>query len=573
VYVFLRNPTGKDQTVDVEVRSKDAAARWSAPRATVSLKAEEPNPVRVEFSAATTGAAAPADKRSEQALTGPLEILVRDNKTKELLAPPYLLTVSYLQPRDYIDVVVPPVFVPPAAKKPNQLSLKVHVRPEVPLNGPPCRVEMRHRIEGFVRQVGSTPSGQLDPSGKEVTTLSFSGLEFDNTDEERTGIVYLNVDGYERAFAYPMRFPSDIQETGRAVQEPRLLVKAPPYVKKGAPFNLVVETLYGLEDTWLDILQKLPNSEIWNKVKRLDSDRSLHQSYLGPSEDGALQFELTIKDWSIRDYLNTRDLSGEYGVRVRLMQGDQEKDQKTCTIMFDETAPEEVQFVRAAKVRVPARAGRPNQPITVDSFGAVELEAEGRDPESKIKEVVFFLGEPEEIKGAKEEEDKQRPPKAPKAIAKPPKSAGGRWTASLFIPVPPNPQSPQTVSVEFVNGAGMRTFDTIQLQLPPPVPANGGPKKPVTGSIAGIVRLRGEMTGQPNLVVELWDPMVLKDPMAIKVPVASTKTDASGTYEFLEVKPGKYVLYCKRADAREDQKPVIVTAGEKTDGELKLGIK
>src|SRR5262249_19119909 len=207
-------------------------------------------------------------------------------------------------------------------------SMRVRVRPGAPLTEPACKVEMGYRIEGLVRHGASNLTGQLDPSGKKATTLSVSGLVFDNTDEERSGIVYLKVDGYERAFAYPrMRFPADVTETGHEVLQPQLYVKGPRYVKKGDPYNLVVETLYGGEGTRLELFQKLPNSAEFEKVKRLEGDRSLHQSYLGPSEDGGLQFELTIKDWPIRDYLTTRDLSGEYAVRVRLLQRDQERDQ------------------------------------------------------------------------------------------------------------------------------------------------------------------------------------------------------------------------------------------------------
>src|SRR5205807_636313 len=154
---------------------------------------------------------------------------------------------------------------------------------------------------------------------------------------------------------------------------------------------------------------------------------------------GGLEFEVKLQDWKVEDYLDTRNLTGDYAIRVRLLRGGQTVDEKDKTVVVDGTPPEG-EFRSAGGSTVPPKAQRKGRDtaVRVRSFGDVKLTAEASDPESKIQEVIFFLGEPENDK---------RPPKAREARVRPPDDAPDRWQASASLFIAPN-LTEQLVSIE-----------------------------------------------------------------------------------------------------------------------------
>src|SRR5207249_2971303 len=105
-----------------------------------------------------------------------------------------------------------------------------------------------------------------------------------------------------------------------------------------------------------------------------------------------------------------------------------------------------------------------------------------------------------------------------------------------------------TFSVEFRNGAGMTTCDSIQVRLQAAKKASDEPP-PTTGSIVGtvVILLNGTETEVPGHEVRLHD----KDGAFL----TSTKTNEKGVFEFADLKPGKYQVYTERGGKNvKDQK-------------------
>jgi hypothetical protein len=545
-YVFVHNPGDQDQDVFVELRPDRDRTRAVRPAG---------SPVRVKAGATEVipfaAASAPGKPPDLLELRGPLEIVVLD-KAGNALARPQVLTVSYKQPREYIEVVASPEFVQ-AKNGTNRLTMQV--RPvKGALTGQPCKVRMQPACKDLLRFSVDDRARSLE-ADSEAQTLSVGNLEFDESaPTEPSGFVYLDVDGFERALVYRMKFPGKGSYTGRELQEPELHLVAPRYLERDKPCKVVLETLNGDEGMQLEILEKRPSDMDFRKKVLLQGDRQVRRLW-SPGPDGGLRFELAVQDWPIERFLDTSNLTGKYAVRVRLRQGDQTLREETRPVIVDDTRPEG-RFLRAAGVEVPPKAQRrqPDGPITVPNFGLIELVAEGTDPEPEtgIKEVHFFVGRPQ---------GEQRDPKADsvRAVAR----SGGRWAGQLLLAPAGNTE---TVSVEIVNGAGMRTFDTIKLMLPPPKAANGGQNKPTTGSIAGRVTIKGRDEGLKDQKVELWDD---KGTMLQE----STTTNAEGRYEFSEVKPGKYGLSAKTSGDRWVWKVIAVQAGKRETADLEMSFQ
>jgi hypothetical protein len=541
VYVFVRNPTGQDQDVVVEVRpDKD---RTRAVRQAVRLKGGATEPELITFPAPS--APAPGKSAELAELKGPLEIAVLD-KSGAPLASPQTLTITYKQPRDYVEVVAAPEFV----RAENKLSMRV--RPvKGALTGPPCKVQMRVVCKDLLRIGIDDRARVLEADGGPVT-LSVGKLEFDDrAASDPTGWVYLDVDKFERALVYPMVFPARGRHTGRELRGPQLRLEAPPFLERDKPCKVVLETLNGDERMQLEILEKRPSDPAFRRKAELPGDRRVRRGWIPGSSDGGLEFELAVEDWPIEQYLDTANLTGEYFVRVRLRQGDQIPLEETRRVVVDNTPPVG-RFVRAAGVTVLPKEQRPQPdgPVMVPQFGLVELVAEAHDPEpvTEIKEVNFFLGPPE---------GNQRPKGEPvRAVAQ----NGDRYAGKLFIAPA---KTEETVSVEIVNGAGMRTFDTIRLVLQPPKP-DGPTKKKGPTIIAGRLTVGG-LNPQADVDVYLYDEKGEKE-------VDRTKTRADGSYEFRNVPQGKYLLYAEKADRRA-RKNISLKEGDQITQDLELSVQ
>jgi hypothetical protein len=173
----------------------------------------------------------------------------------------------------------------------------------------------------------------------------------------------------------------------------------------------------------------------------------------------------------------------------------------------------------------------------------VTLRAIGAASESGIKQVNFFVGKPE---------DGKPPAKVELATARRVAGAASAWVGDLRLPE--ERKGPTDVSVQFVNGVGLSTFDTISIELldTDPVPVGG---------IAGKV-LEGQLP-QKDLDVLLGNDK--------GVVVDRTRSDADGAFAFKGLPKGTYQLYTNKVATGTIGRSIVdVVPGEATQVELKL---
>jgi hypothetical protein len=173
----------------------------------------------------------------------------------------------------------------------------------------------------------------------------------------------------------------------------------------------------------------------------------------------------------------------------------------------------------------------------------VTLKAIGAATASGIKQVVFFVGKPE---------DGKLPPKAEHADARRVSDGSSTWTADLRLPE--DKKGSTDVSVQFINGAGLSTFESTSIELldTDPVPL---------GAIAGKV-LEGELP-QKGLDVLLGN--------AKGVVIGRTKSDPDGAFGFKGLPKGTYQLYTNKVATGTIGRSIVnVVAGESQQVELKL---
>src|SRR5262249_13261300 len=154
---------------------------------------------------------------------------------------------------------------------------------------------------------------------------------------------YVTVDSYERAFIYSTTLGSSDDERNLVLESGTALrVKARDFVRSGRNFPLAL----GLEvdnapaNTIIEIeLDRAGRGE--SKSERtLLSDREQQVRFSAAGPDGAMQFEMSVKDWQVQ--IPTNDLSGKRKLRVTLVDKNRgailQKVEKE--ISFDNTEPE-----------------------------------------------------------------------------------------------------------------------------------------------------------------------------------------------------------------------------------------
>jgi hypothetical protein len=200
--------------------------------------------------------------------------------------------------------------------------------------------------------------------------------------------------------------------------------------------------------------------------------------------------------------------------------------------------------------------------------GLAEIPVKGTvtPPVSGIKEAIFFIGtKPADLETARAA--------GQSAEGKAADKSGTTWLAKLPIPKDKSGEIP--VAVRFTSNTDLSTFDYksyFAKEPPPPPPdeSDAAKKKPVKpGGIAGKVVISDRP--QPGLDVYLisLDPKL--DAKGKADSLKSTKTKPpGGTYEFKELPPGPYQIFCKYSDGRQANKAVMVEAEKTTEQNLEL---
>jgi hypothetical protein len=500
--------------------------------------------------ASVAPAVPPARAPSLAQLTPPVAFRLVD-ETGQALGKDVVMEVD--RPSYYLDAEME--FVPARGQEKNRLL--VRVTPNRYFKGPRCPVQLMldpERIPGFI--AGQKKKGVYAGfvTGERLGNGLFRPLylvaeDIQLTPDKRDGVVTLQADGYSRAFTFRATFaPSGTRPRPQERSKESLRLDVPPAADPRKPLRVVIEA-DNLEQPAdarlvLDVLTVVMGDptmpqEQFSPLAEFRGERNVQMFYAAGGRQGGLRFRAEVTDW-----ITEQDLGGLHGpatLRLRLLDRDNkprevlhaESGQMTTefrrTVVLDDTPPEDVRFTQ------PPTSAIRTRPLV--------LSATGMDPESGIRDVVFFLG--------------KLPPNAalpPDIIAAPgvlPRR-GRVWSATLVVPADARPVL--DVSVRFTNPAGLSTTEVIQLAVTDPAPAAKGPK---LASIAGTVT-EGDRT-QRELPVQLQDT-------AGKV-LAKTNTDAKGAYLFKDLAAGDYQVSAEKvASATKGTIPVKLAAGEEKKG-------
>jgi hypothetical protein len=463
-------------------------------------------------------------------LKGSVEVVAYTDKEKQLGTK---AEVSVGTPANFVDVATPQFDI-------ETRTLTLEVKATKDFSGPPSRVELDlrpSRIPFLVPQQKREGSYSVLLQAGQSTLLEAQKLDLKTSED--SGLVYVKVDGYERAFTF--QFTN--AEEGKAAQlkrlnDPILRLLADRVAASGGPSNVGLEADNLPEGSKIELGLYRDNSfkpeKRDGKLLVYEGSRRTQVFFSPQGPEGGLAFRTQVADWTT-DIETTK----VFGNRILLLQLAREGkhvdftgalnngplstelvDQVTAGLLIDGTPPEAVKFVDFPKEQVRGTL--------------LTLKATGRDPESGIRKVVFFVGKLAEGK---------IPPAAVQAEGEKVKDKD-LWVADL--PVATDKPGILEVGVQFTNGVGLtETVGPIVIKL---VDA-----KPAGATIKGEV-VEGERA-QAGLEVILRDPQgVVKD---------KVKTDAAGKFVFKDVPAGQYqIVVVKTGSMTKGQAVVTVAAGD-----------
>jgi hypothetical protein len=545
-FVYLQNNNPADETVTVEVLAgepEEVVARSKPVPAKAGGKTfvdfAPPPPENPPAGKPATPPAPPALPALAE-VKGPLKLRLRDKENKELGKPE---TLNVARPADYLER--PVIEFDPANK--NRLTVLLQAKAQE-FGGPPCRVDLLlrpDRIPGLV--VGPDSKGTrggflLRPGGK----LALTAEELTFTESGKTGLVYLTIDGYQRAFTFSTDFPRGSVSTPDLIQTPIVRLNAPPVANPAVPYPVGLEVDNTPRDARVELGFDRDNNgefrEEDGEITLLRGDRRERLFLNAAVPEGCLLLRPEVEDWSAQ--LDLKGIEGKRTVRLRVLKPegegrwapldlrDSEKwetvQEVKKTIILDGSPPQGLRFVDF-----------PEQLVRGDPL---PVKAVARDEQSQIQKVVFFLGKPGP--------DGKLPPTAVPVPGKLAEKDKDLWTAALDAPT--DQKAKLEVTVQATNGANLTASETVVIKL---VDAPAGGVK--LGTIEGDV-VQGERK-QPGVAVSLLDPLnVVKD---------STSTDEKGHYVFKDVLPGAYrAVAAKSSDNTRGAANVTVQAGQKKTG-------
>jgi hypothetical protein len=570
-YLFVYND-GKEEEVTVEVQAGGKPIDGGT--ATFPAKANDFTLVPLGKPPAPPAAPQPPPAPAEKPAAPPLvEVkgalrFVLYGKAKDAAGkrvPLDEVTPVVAKPSDYVEVFGALYDLKEKPSVKNQLVIRVRAKPN--FQGGRCRVDLvlnPNRIPGLVDtpKKEGTRGGYLQQAGDELT-LTANNLQFrelsGTADENQAGLVYLTVDGYERAFTYQSTFPrggvteSELDVVGRPLARLNAAPSADPakpYVVlaevDNAPAEAVVE--FGLDRDGDGKFEK-KSGEI---VTPGSGNRRTQMLFNPAYPEGALELKAVVTDWSTK--FDVAEIFGPRLVRLRLLQdaseiakekdGDKntvqflnsatlkEAHDITQTVVFDGTPPEDLKFVK--------------WPEKLLRGAPLPVEASAVDPESGIAGAVFYVGKPGP--------DGNPPANAVKVKGKLADPKTGVWTALLDAPT--EQKGKVDVTAQFSNGAGLVKSETVVITLVDAPP--GGVVPGGKGSIEGKV-VQGDRA-QPKVPVFLRDAAGgVKD---------TTVTDDKGGYIFKDVMPGTYRVFAnKTGDNTKGEVIVQVQEAQKKTAE------
>jgi hypothetical protein len=522
-FAYVNNPSAEDRTV--------TAVLTAANGREIARTANIPAPANSKTAVTFKGDDKPL------ALTGTqVRLQLLDEKNKEINHSD--LELSFNVPTRYAQATAS--FEGTRDTK-NELRVTVTV---APVTGEPVKLKLDlSRVPGLVAD--SIKDGVMAtevPAAGGTAVLNARNLRF--TGDPVKGWVAVSVDGYDRAFLFetafdgstPQRPPIDNVITIACPATSKPTDKFPVRIEVDQPNPADVFVEFGFDKSGSYDKDK-PGSGVFES-QVLPRDRKKAATIVLGGPEGALVFGSTVKDWVLD--LDAAGVLGKRALRARLMapkaadRPDTELRADLKQVTFDGSPPE------AVKLDVPATQVR-GTPLKVSATAV--------DVESGIAKVLFFIGDAPapEVRAAV----------AGKVfLAAAPAAAGGAYTGSLPMS---DTKGPVTVGVRVVNGVGLTTDATAEVNLIDPPAATAGNGKATTGKIKGVVVQGSEARPQPNRTVKLLDE---KYTAILK----STEANAKGEFEFKDIAPGTYYVYSdKPSDMTKGRKSVTVEAGNTSE--------
>ena len=503
-YVLLKNLVPRPRNVTVEILMGATLVH----KTQIALKQDETQCVNLGD--------VPMPLTGLPKVTGPLVVRVSDAQTTRLLEQKqYRLDVA--APRDYVRVT-DIRFDPGSQTGKNKLSVKLQARNILP--GPSISAELvlpGERIRGYLGLEGGTFQRDLSMREQaEPVTLFAEEIRLAET-ASGEGPIYVNVDGVERAFLFQNTFARQ----GPALMpdldfRPQVRWNVPAFVRAGPNVRLPLEVDNAPKGASLEVSlgQGSPEQFESDLVERFPQAKQQSIGFWPQGKDGALIFEAAVSDWYVT--WNTSRTFGRRVLRARLLDAQGKEIARSAQyVNIDNDPPTLVRLLD-----VPARIKR-GSPLL--------LRTQGKDPESGIAQVVFFVGNPQEDK---------IPTNTPTFSAMPIDAGKTTWAANLQLP--DDKKGLTAITAQFTNGVGLVSYQTAILELTetdPPVPIP--PPVPDTGTV------RGKVLEGPRIQTGL--DVILRDTKGNEVKRVKTRID--GSFVFEDVPPGNYVIFCVKPDS------------------------
>ncbi len=574
LYLFVKSTATADEEVTVEVLAGDkpiegGTVTFVAAKGFTLVRLGKAAPAGEKPLAPPAPGAPPPPPPELAPLTGALKFTLRgkdkDGKPVDLEE---VTNVAVAKPSKYVEISAKSYKLDVNADIKNRLEFKIKAGSNFP-GGTKCRVELvldPNRIPGLVEGPREGNWGGFLQNPGDVLTLRADNLKFDDTgakpDASTNGLVYLTIDGYERAVIFNSSFPrkAGIEATLQEVPDTQTIVrlKAPVFGDNAKPFPVALELDNTPDKSVTEIgLDRSGEGTFSTKASEItvvgSGDRK-QQILVNPAFPGhALQLKTIVADWNT--VLDVADTFGKRLLRFRLLKsltpapGDEAGNLATfLDIAKDKRGANEI-LAEVIFDGAPAKLKFVGFPKQLERGAPLPVKALTPVPESGIKEVVFFLGKPSP--------DGKAPPDAVKVRGlrvddKALDAKTGLFEARLDAPT--DAKGKVDVTAQVTNGAGLVATETVQIELIPAKGAAGGAAPAGKASIEGKV-VQGDRP-QPNL------PVLLRD--AAGGVKDTTMTDDKGGFLFKEVLPGTYRVFAsKTGDSTKGETIVQVQEGQK----------
>ncbi len=523
ISLLLQNP-GADDLRGVTVKLMNADGEQVLAQTAEVDKLASKGKVRVAFPKAKEDKE--KDKKDKNGagkleLPGPpfrLQLWIEAKQPKEFVTIKRNVSLHIKEPREYA------TSVPRYDKAKKRVDFKVKYSDPDNLTGPhECQVHLVRGPEFEENKKGTF--SQLITMPRQAIDLFAEDLAF-TAPTIRDGRVSLTVDGYERAFTYPIALlgSGDLDEVALG-QKIGARVRVPSFAKPAEKFKVFLEMDGPLSpDYRVELaLDRAGTKQEYETVKFT----GLRQQKvgLGFSPAGDLVCQTKVQDWQAE--FNTTGVFGKLWFRVSVFKKDElvtllipeetrphlatqeagfESKRLFARVIQDETPPLNLEFVNLPKNWL---TGKP-LPVLIR---VTRPQAHQAPIEKKV---IFFAGKP-----------------APDGKINPESIVGigefdaERGICSIVLPGPEMAE-PLTLSVQVTTRAGIPAVKTGVV--------NVKDAKFALATIKGVVAHGKE--GQPKLDVVLAD--------GEGKPKASVKSNAKGEFVFEKVPPGSYVISSKR---------------------------